>query len=86
MDEVLREIRKLATKGMSIQRYKGLGEMNPGQLWESTMDPQKRTLIKVTLEDTVEAENIFTILMGSQAEPRREFIQSHAHEVKNLDV
>jgi DNA gyrase subunit B len=60
--------------------------MNPEQLWESTMDPQKRTLVKVTLEDTVEADNIFTILMGTQAEPRREFIKAHAHEVKNLDV
>jgi DNA gyrase subunit B len=83
---VLKEIRKLATKGMNIQRYKGLGEMNPQQLWESTMDPEKRTLVKVTLEDTVEADRIFTILMGSQAEPRREFIQAHAHEVSNLDV
>ena len=83
---VLAEVRKLATKGMNVQRYKGLGEMNPGQLWESTMDPQKRTLVKITLEDTVEADRIFTILMGSQAEPRREFIQANAHEVKNLDV
>jgi DNA gyrase subunit B len=83
---VLEEVRKFATKGMHIQRYKGLGEMNPEQLWESTMDPQKRTLIQVTLEDTVEADRIFTILMGDQAEPRREFIQAYAHEVKNLDV
>ena len=86
LKSVLTEVRKLATKGMSVQRYKGLGEMNPEQLWESTMDPQKRTLVRVTLEDTVEADSIFTILMGSQAEPRREFIQAHAHEVKNLDV
>lgn len=83
---VLAEIRKIATKGMSVQRYKGLGEMNPEQLWESTMDPQKRTLVRVTLEDTVEADSIFTILMGGQAEPRREFIQANAHEVKDLDV
>jgi len=83
---VLTEVRKLATKGMNIQRYKGLGEMNPEQLWESTMDPKKRTLVQVTLEDTVEADSIFTILMGGQAEPRREFIQAYAHEVKNLDV
>ncbi|MFH1519858.1 MAG: DNA topoisomerase (ATP-hydrolyzing) subunit B [Candidatus Omnitrophota bacterium] len=83
---VLAEVRKLATKGMSIQRYKGLGEMNPEQLWESTMDPQKRTLVKVILEDTVEADSIFTILMGDQAQPRREFIQAFAHEVRNLDV
>ena len=83
---VLSEVRKVATKGMNVQRYKGLGEMNPEQLWESTMDPQKRTLVRVTLEDTVAADNIFTILMGGQAEPRREFIQANAHEVKNLDV
>lgn len=83
---LLEEVRKIATKGMSVQRYKGLGEMNPEQLWESTMDPQKRALVRVTLEDTVEADRIFTILMGGQAEPRREFIQKHAHEVKNLDV
>jgi len=83
---VLSEVRKIATKGMNVQRYKGLGEMNPEQLWESTMDPQKRTLMKVVLEDTVAADSIFTILMGGQAEPRREFIQANAHEVKNLDV
>ncbi len=83
---VLEEIKKIATKGMHIQRYKGLGEMNPEQLWESTMDPAKRTLVKVTLEDAVEADRIFTLLMGEEAEPRREFIQAHAHEVKNLDV
>jgi DNA gyrase subunit B len=83
---VLDEVKKIATKGMHIQRYKGLGEMNPEQLWESTMDPDKRTLVKVTLEDAVEADRIFTLLMGEEAEPRREFIQAHAHEVKNLDV
>jgi len=86
LKKVLEEVRKIATKGMNIQRYKGLGEMNPEQLWESTMDPKKRTLVKVTLEDTVEADSIFTVLMGGQAEPRREFIQTYAHEVKNLDV
>ncbi|MEI8349399.1 MAG: DNA topoisomerase (ATP-hydrolyzing) subunit B [Candidatus Omnitrophota bacterium] len=83
---VFEEVKKIATKGMHIQRYKGLGEMNPEQLWESTMDPDKRTLVKVTLEDAVEADRIFTLLMGEEAEPRREFIQAHAHEVKNLDV
>ncbi|MDD5583891.1 MAG: DNA topoisomerase (ATP-hydrolyzing) subunit B [Candidatus Omnitrophica bacterium] len=80
------EVRAIATKGMHLQRYKGLGEMNPEQLWESTMDPKKRTLVKVTLEDAVEADRIFTILMGEEAEPRREFIQTYAHQVKNLDV
>lgn len=86
LKQVLDEVRKIATKGMNVQRYKGLGEMNPEQLWESTMDPQKRSLIRVALEDMVEADRIFTILMGDQAEPRRDFIQANAHEVKNLDV
>lgn len=86
LKQVLKEVRRLATRGMQVQRYKGLGEMNPEQLWESTMDPQRRTLVQVTLEDTVEADRIFTILMGDQSQPRREFIQANAHEVKNLDV
>lgn len=86
LKEVLEEVRKEATKGINIQRYKGLGEMNPSQLWESTMNPKTRTLIKVTLEDAVEADRIFTILMGDNPQPRREFIQAHAHEVKNLDI
>ena len=84
--EVYEKVKEIATKGMHIQRYKGLGEMNPQQLWESTMDPQKRTLVKVILEDAVEADLMFTILMGEHAAPRREFIQAHAHEVKNIDV
>ncbi|MCM8819360.1 MAG: DNA topoisomerase (ATP-hydrolyzing) subunit B [Candidatus Omnitrophica bacterium] len=83
---VFEELKKIATSGMHIQRYKGLGEMNPQQLWESTMDPARRTLLKVTLEDAVEADRIFTILMGEQVEPRKEFISEFAHQVKNLDI
>ncbi|MFC1709288.1 DNA gyrase subunit B, partial [Candidatus Omnitrophota bacterium] len=84
--EVLEIVQSQAKKGMHLQRYKGLGEMNPHQLWDTTMDPDKRTVLQVTLEDTVEAEETFTTLMGSEVAPRREFIESQAHTVKNLDV
>jgi len=86
LKEVLEHIKESAVKGMHIQRYKGLGEMNPQQLWETTMDPAKRTILQVTLEDAVEADKVFTVLMGDQVEPRREFIENFAHQVKNLDV
>ena len=86
-DEKLAQlIKESNNENITVQRYKGLGEMNPDQLWETTMDYDNRTIIKITMEDAIEADNIFTLLMGTQVEPRRRFIQQHAKEVINLDI
>ncbi|MFA5779728.1 MAG: DNA topoisomerase (ATP-hydrolyzing) subunit B [Elusimicrobiota bacterium] len=84
--QLIDTVMNLGRKGSVIQRYKGLGEMNPTQLWETTMDPKNRKLLQVKLEDAVEADKIFTTLMGDKVEPRRLFIEQHAHEVRNLDI
>ncbi len=85
-EELSTLLAEIGKKGISLQRYKGLGEMDPEQLWETTMDPEKRIMKKVAIEDAVEADEIFTILMGDKVEPRREFIEENAKYVKNLDI
>jgi DNA gyrase subunit B len=83
---MLSEVEKSAKKGAYIQRYKGLGEMNPEQLWDTTMDPENRRLLRVIIDDELEASDTFTLFMGDEVEPRREYIQTHAKDVKHLDV
>ena len=84
--EILDDIEKNAKKGAYIQRYKGLGEMNPEQLWETTMNPENRRLVKISISDAESASDTFNLFMGDEVEPRRDYIQTHAKDVKHLDI
>ncbi|RMD58874.1 MAG: DNA gyrase subunit B, partial [Nitrospirae bacterium] len=84
--ELFEYVMAYSKKGIDIQRYKGLGEMNPEQLWQTTMNPETRTLLQVQIGDAYKADEMFTILMGNQVEPRKQFITTHALEAKNIDV
>jgi DNA gyrase subunit B len=79
-------VKKLAVKNITVQRFKGLGEMNADQLWETTMNPETRTLLRTEVQDAAEADAVFTMLMGERVEPRKDFIKTEARKVQNLDV
>jgi DNA gyrase subunit B len=84
--QLLEHVMAMGKKAFTVQRFKGLGEMNPDQLWQTTMDAEQRILLQVKVEDQVEADSIFTVLMGDVVEPRRQFIEENALDVKNLDI
>jgi DNA gyrase subunit B len=86
IDDLVAFVETRGKKGLGIQRYKGLGEMNPEQLWETTMNPETRILLQVKVEDAIETDRLFSLLMGDEVEPRREFIETHALDVKELDI
>ena len=86
VEGVVDRVLALGREGVTIQRFKGLGEMNPSQLWETTMNPENSVLLQIKLEDLVAAEEMFSVLMGDQVEPRKAFIEKHALEVRNLDI